>query len=83
MCSDRGGRGRLRLLGAVDEAMEEELENTLNEGASGEGVWFAPCVCACISCCLYFHSSNKRNSASSSVDKGARQQTGFEGLKEV
>ena len=26
------------------------------EGASDEGVWFAPCVCACISHCLDFHS---------------------------
>ena len=53
--------------------MEEEPEDTLNEGVSSEGVWFVPCVCACISCCL----------DSSSIDKGTRQQTGFEGLKEV
>ena len=71
--SDRGSRGGLRSPSAVDEAIEEEPEDTLNEGASSEGVWFAPCVCACISHCL----------DSSSVDEGMRQQTGFEGLKEV
>ena len=84
--SERGGRGGSRSPSAVDEAMEEEPEDTSNEGASGEGVWFAPCACACISRCLDFHSSNERNSAvvgSGSVDKGTRQQTGSEGLKEA
>ena len=73
------GSGRSRSPSAVDEGMEEEPEDTLNEGASGEGVWFMPCVCTCISCCLDFHSSNERNSAmvgSGSIDKGMRQQTG-------
>ena len=66
--------------------MEEEPEDTLNEGASSEGVWFGPCVCTCISSGLDFHSSNERNPAmvgSGSIDKGTRQQTGSEGLKEA
>ena len=81
--SDRGSRGRLRSLSVVDEAMEEEPEDNLNEGAWGKGV--------CILCLyLYFPLfgvwTNKTNSAvvgGGSIDKGTRQQTGFEGLKEA
>ena len=70
----------------VDETVAEEPEGPLNEGASGEGVWFVACASACISHCLDFHASNERNLAvvgNSSVDRGMRQQMGSDGLNEA
>ena len=80
MGSDRGGRGRSRLLSTVDKAMEEEPEDTLNEGASIKGAWFAPCVCACISHC-HFHSSNERHSAMVSGGSIGRGQDSRQALR--